>query len=93
MSSSYYVGGVDDGIEQMIMLYRAAYAYASHGLLGVVNPLTWMSVIVPILEEDDAADFIDAVRRSPSACLMVWLGFIKFFSPRWVCGLPHGGCR
>jgi hypothetical protein len=67
--------------ESLIALYRTAWALRGEGLLGVVNPDTWMALTAEMLEQTMEPEFVEAVRASPAESLALWLGFVKLFKP------------
>lgn len=76
-----YEGQADDAVEKFIALYLVAAACAPLGLVGVVNPHTWMCLVTPMLLDTVKPSFREEFRRSPASLLMLWLGLIKFFTP------------
>ena len=69
----------EPGSEGLVALYETAWGLRTEAMLGVTNPVTWMSLTREILGKTMAPEFLAAVRASPAECLALWLGFIKFF--------------
>lgn len=76
-----YAGNATEMTEKFIALYLVAAACAPLGLVGVVNPFTWMCLVTPMLLDTVKPNFREEFRRSPAALLMLWLGLVKFFTP------------
>jgi hypothetical protein len=65
----------------LVAIYETAWGLRGDAMLGVVNPVTWMSLTREILGKTMDPEFVNAVLASPAECLALWLGFIKFFKP------------
>jgi hypothetical protein len=69
------------GADGLVAIYQTAWAVRGEGMLGVMNPVTWMCLTTDMLEQTVQPDFVDAVRASPAESLALWLGFVKLFKP------------
>ncbi len=71
----------EPGPEGLVALYETAWGLRADAMLGVVNPVTWMSLTSEIFAKTMDPEFVAAVRASPAESLALWLGFVKFFKP------------
>jgi hypothetical protein len=77
-------GGQSPGVDGLVGLYQTAWALREGqdgGMLGVMNPVTWMCLTTEMLGETVKPEFVEAVRASPAESLALWLGFVKLFKP------------
>jgi hypothetical protein len=71
----------EPGPDGLVALYETAWGLRGEAMLGVMNPVTWMSLTSEILGKTMDPEFVAAVRASPAESLALWLGFVKFFKP------------
>jgi hypothetical protein len=72
--SLVYAGDHPDPVEQMIALYRTAFAFENENLLGVVNEQAWTA--------HPPADFLSPDRISSYRSeipFILWVGYVKFY--------------
>jgi len=77
----YHKGGSESAVEQFIALYQTAFACNALGLVGVINPHTWMCMITSMLAQTISPAFLTSFRESPAASMGLWLGYNKYFKP------------
>jgi hypothetical protein len=71
----------EPGPDGLVALYETAWGLRAEEMLGVMNPVTWMSLTRDILGKTMDPEFVAAVRASPAESLALWLGFVTFFKP------------
>ncbi len=81
----------EPGPEGLVALYETAWGLRAEAMLGVINPVTWMSLTREMLGKTMDPEFVAAVRASPAECLALWLGFVTFFKPDGAAWLATRG--
>lgn len=82
----YYKGQAQDPTEQLIALYKVAYALCNEGLLGVLDDASWNCMPSRVVKDQMKPDMLASCRKHVP--VGIWTGFVKFFKSDnsvWFC--------
>jgi hypothetical protein len=82
----YYLGENPNPKEQLISLYKVAFAFSDLGLFGILDEDAWNCMPAWMIKEQLKPDMLQSCRKSVP--LGIWTGFIKFFKSEddvWYC--------
>lgn len=82
----YYEGDNPNPTEQLLALYKIAFAFSEFGLLGILDEDAWNCMPIWMVKEQMKADMLQSCRKSVP--VGIWTGFVKLFKNKtdvWYC--------
>ena len=82
----YYEGENSNPTEQLLALYKTAFAFSEFGLLGILDEDAWNCTPTRMIKEQMKPNMLQRCRESVP--LGIWTGFVKLFKSKndvWYC--------